>query len=213
MIKRTFYWISNHVWQVITSLAIFLFFLDLFEIQARRITLKTPINTEDLILYLIYIVVLISIGKLTEILAKTIKNQNLALEILDYKHKLSLRLAEHEDWETLIAQLAMVPGSIAAVERSVLYLRNPFSNRFELISKWDNGNEHIDSSANNCRDIENNFGPDFSFERGQSRLVDVNSSADQEEHYMIIDALQIVSGLIWFKLKASSRCRPGRRRR
>lgn len=93
-------------------------------------------NLIDELEIFIYISFLAIIGLLLELLLKALSAQDHTVNILNFKHKLSLELTNHQDWEELVAQLVEFPSTIAPINKACLYLLNPFSEMFEIASTW-----------------------------------------------------------------------------
>ena len=85
-----------------------------------------------------YAILLISTGTLIELYARSNKAHRQALRILEYKHGLSMELTANEDWDLLTAKLAELPSRITDVAESYLLLGNPISEKFEIVSYWEN---------------------------------------------------------------------------
>jgi signal transduction histidine kinase len=93
-------------------------------------------NLIDFIEMVIYASFLVIIGVLSELLLKSLAVQDHTLNILNYKHKLSLDLTNHQDWESLTTHLAKFPSTIAPINKSCLFLLNPISDNFEIAATW-----------------------------------------------------------------------------
>lgn len=131
-------WFTKYRWWIISVLGLLLLFLEFGELYVRGA------NFVDGSEIVIYIALLWIIGSLIDRVLKTLEVQNQTVNLLDSRHKLSINLIKHEDWEGLASELAKFPSTIAPIARSVLYVRNPGSSWFELIASWsdepENGN-------------------------------------------------------------------------
>jgi signal transduction histidine kinase len=65
------------------------------------------------------------------------------MKILDYKHKLSMEFSVYNDWDVLVTQLARFPNTIAAVEKTSLFVFDSISNKFELAAQWPTTGEQV----------------------------------------------------------------------
>lgn len=83
-----------------------------------------------------YAVLLISTGLLLELFARSTKAHKQAVDILENKHRISLELANQDDWESLIQKLTMIPGKIVDVEETYLLITDPLSGEFEPVGHW-----------------------------------------------------------------------------
>lgn len=83
-----------------------------------------------------YAVLLLSTGLLTELFARSNRAHKQAVKILEYKHRISLEFTNNDDWETLIQNLARIPGKIADVDETYLLINDPLSGKFETAGHW-----------------------------------------------------------------------------
>jgi signal transduction histidine kinase len=100
------------------------------------------IHMVELVFYFAFLVI---IGFLAERLAHTLNMQERAMRILDLKHKISLELMICDAWPTLMTQLTKIPGMIAEVDETNLYLYNPVTARLERQAHWREGSQPGDA--------------------------------------------------------------------
>jgi signal transduction histidine kinase len=125
-------WILRLRWLLIGALILLIVVHETFEL------LRQEFNWVDFIEMVIYAIFLVIIGVLSELLYKSLSVQDHALNILNYKHKLSLELTNYQDWESLSAHLAKIPSTIAPLNNSCLFLPNPILDDFEIAATWSN---------------------------------------------------------------------------
>jgi len=124
------WWIIRQRWFFIGGLVIFVVGLEIAE------SIERGANFVDQTEMVIYISFLVIIGVLIDKLLNTLSMQDHTANILNYKHRLSLELTNHQDWETLTAQLAKFPSTIASINKSCLFLYNPVLDMFEVAATW-----------------------------------------------------------------------------
>ena len=83
-----------------------------------------------------YAVLLISTGLLTELFARSNRAHKETVQILEYKHRLSMEFSANDDWETVISRLVELPSKIAEVDDSYLLMNNPMSGKLEVVGHW-----------------------------------------------------------------------------
>ncbi len=121
-------WLLEARWWFIGLAAFLLFSLELYE---------TPIGHIDpihIIETLIYFGFLLIVGVLLELLIRANRYQAHIMRILNYKHTLSLDLSNQSDWDSLIERVTLIPGLLADVDLTCLYVRNPVSGRMEGVA-------------------------------------------------------------------------------
>jgi len=119
-------------WLILASIGLSLLWVEVQEFLALRV-LNQAFHYFEVFQYA---VLLVSTGLLLELFARSDKAHKQALKILEYKHALSLDLTLSEDWKSLTAKLAELPGRIAEVEESFLLVSNLRVNKFEIVSHW-----------------------------------------------------------------------------
>jgi signal transduction histidine kinase len=130
-------WIIRPRWLILGVLVIFVVGLEIAESIVRGI------NIVDGTEIMVYVSFLAAIGVLIEILLRTLAQKEHTLNIVSYKHKLSMELNKHQDWEILVAQLVKFPRTIAPINKSCLYLLNPISDMYEIEATWSSTGEAV----------------------------------------------------------------------
>ena len=88
----------------------------------------------ELALYFVFMVfVAVLIGMLLEMMAK----QEHLLNVLDVKHKTSMRLIAFDEWDALVGQVVELPRRMTGVDKSWLYVRSPLTGEIEEIARWE----------------------------------------------------------------------------
>jgi hypothetical protein len=98
---------------------------------------------------LVYFLTFITVVVLMVLLSRAVQEKNSLLEILDFKHKLSLEIATYNNWESFTTAIVQFPGKIAAVEETCLLIHNPITNLLESAARW---NETVADSTGACID-------------------------------------------------------------
>jgi signal transduction histidine kinase len=127
--SKAFNWVAKRHWWFIALLAFLLVILEYFD--ATR--LQGSIHSVELTIYL---VLLLIIGALFDSLLRVINVRTKFMTIIDYKHKLSQEFSVYNDWAVLVTQIARFPSTIAAVEKSSLFVFDSISNQYELVAQW-----------------------------------------------------------------------------
>jgi nitrate/nitrite-specific signal transduction histidine kinase len=133
-------WIIKQHWWLIGLVAFVLVSLEIFEATRKQ---DSPIHIIELLIFLLLLLV---VGVLFDLLSQSMKRQNQTMKILDFKHKLSHEFSEYTDWDMLISQLARLPGTLASVDQTHLFLLNPISNQFESLSHWNEDGERQETA-------------------------------------------------------------------
>lgn len=144
-------------------------------------------------------------GLLINIYIKAYVTQKRTMEILNYKHNLSLELTKLDNWDMLISELVKLPNSIAPIRASRLYVYNPVSGKMEDVAKWNlegaeknmfyyDGQKCMEEHAN----IESLFIPCCS-----SGLATKDETKSSKEYCLPITYANSLIALIQFKLKAA----------
>ncbi len=86
--------------------------------------------------YIIYVLFLISLGLLVELLLRSNTQQTRSLNLLDQKHRLSIDLAVHENWNDLVNYLVQYPNTLAPTDEAILLIYDSLSAQFEKLGTW-----------------------------------------------------------------------------
>jgi signal transduction histidine kinase len=122
-------WIAKRHWWFIGLLALLLIFGQYFDVIRK-------LEYVHVIEGVVYLVLLLMIGALFDLLLRVIKVRTKFINILKFKHKLSLEFSVYSDWDVLATQIARFPGTVADVEKSFLFVLDPISNQFEPTAQW-----------------------------------------------------------------------------
>lgn len=146
--ERFFRWLAKYNWQVVSSVAIFLVIFEIVELFHKNEPLTDPFHWVELI---IYFVILILVGVLVNFLLKANRAQNHTMEILKYKHDVSIELGKLEDWDMLTNELVRLPSRIATVEACQLQVHNSFSNQLEIAASWSEAEGKTNQFQHDCK--------------------------------------------------------------
>jgi signal transduction histidine kinase len=122
-------WVAKQHWWFIGVLAFLLMYLEYFD----AVRLLGSIHAIE---FLIYLVLLLIIGALFDSLLRVINVRTKFMNIINYKHKLSMEFSVYNDWDVLVTQMARFPSTIAAVEKSSVFVFDSISSQFELAAQW-----------------------------------------------------------------------------
>lgn len=192
-------WLAKRNWHVISGFVIFLALFELFELIHKNEPLYDPFHTIELI---IYIIILVLVGILINFLREANASQNRMMEILSYRHDVSMELTKLENWETLTSELARLPSTIAAVDASQLYVHNSISDEWEAVSNWkEEGVETVNflSDCQKCLEEQDMSETLFSPCRSDSMASDV--IGQPREYCLPLNYADSPLALIQFKLK------------
>jgi len=148
-LEQVLQWITLRNWRVIAGSTLLILIFELFELSQKNEPLYDPFHIIEL---LIYIIILIFVGILIKFLTASNNALNHTMEILKNKHSLSLRLTELEDWDSLARELVKLPGTIANVEMSRLYVQNPISGMLNLVTQWNDSGTEISTFNYDCQE-------------------------------------------------------------
>jgi len=188
-------WIAKRHWWLIGLLAFLLVSLEYVDATHR-------VDYIHIVEDIVYLLLLMIIGALFDSLLRVIHVRTKFMNILNYKHKLSMEFSVYNDWEVLVSQMARFPGTIAAVERTFLFVRDPLSNQFELAAQWPTiGQTTADSTIvenflKRSRDKRNS---PLAFHQCESKQPD--SELQSQAFCLPIQYGNSVLGLMHFKLK------------
>jgi signal transduction histidine kinase len=199
--ENLIYWLGKHNWGVISSILISITLFEIFELLHKEEPLTDPFHVIE---FFIYVIILAFVGILINFYITLNANQKHTMEILDYKHQLSLQLLELDDWDELINEMVKLPSSIARVELSKLHVFNPISNEMEVVASW-----------NDAENQESKFRYDYwkciQTQSSDKTLLNLCSYFNDEvedsgvhplEYCLTISSQDKLLGLIQFQLKS-----------
>ena len=73
---------------------------------------------------------------LVELLYRSMKNQERAVQTMDYKRQISLELMGCDDWLELTDRIVRIPADIGPVREACLYLFNAHTHQYDPLSRW-----------------------------------------------------------------------------
>jgi signal transduction histidine kinase len=88
---------------------------------------------------LIYFVLLGTLGLLVEVILLVHKKQQRSIDLLNYKHKMSLQLLSHHSWESLTGLMTRQLADVVHARAAYLYLYQPLTRQPEAIGEWVEG--------------------------------------------------------------------------
>jgi signal transduction histidine kinase len=194
--SETLNWFAKRHWWLIGLLALLLTSLEYFDAVRNFDYIHI---LEDVV----YLVLLLIIGSLFDSLLRVIQVRTKFMNILNYKHKLSLEFSVYNDWDVLVSQMARFPGTVAAVEKTFLFVRDPFSNQFELAAQWPTIGETVtDLTATEdfLKSLQNK--PNSSLVFHQCESVSSPTGLESDAFYLPIQYGNSILGVMHFRLKA-----------
>jgi signal transduction histidine kinase len=140
-------WVAKRYWWIIIFVSLLILFWDVLEAILPQT--RSLLGME----FILCLTLLLFIGRAFDFSSRKILAQTQTLKILDYKHRLSQEFSSCTDWDVLINFIACLPGTIAEVEHSYLFVPNSISDDFECVAQWDiTGQEETGvDSAGICR--------------------------------------------------------------
>ena len=199
-LEQALTWLMKRNWRVIAGGILIILFFEIFEILHKNEPLYDPFHLTELILY---IFILALVGVLINFLIETNATLNRTMEVLKQKHDVSLKLTELENWDSLTNELIRLPGTIAPVEGSQLYVRNPISNELEIVADWNVEGAERTLFNQDCRkclqeqpDAKYLFGP------CAANPVAADTQTQTQEFCLPINYANGLVAVIQFKLQA-----------
>jgi signal transduction histidine kinase len=119
-------------WVVLLCIGLGLFSAEVVEFIQLSF-LNQPLHIFEVFLYA---ALLICAGLFIELFVRSNHAQKRMVKILGYKHDLAQELTLVNDWESLTAKLAELPGRIAQADEAYLMVSNVISNKYEILSHW-----------------------------------------------------------------------------
>ena len=127
---KIIHWLTDKHWWFIGLAIMGILALQFYE---YNVAYSIHINAVE---FLLYLACLFPIGWIIDLLIKSMSQQNQALKILDYRHRVNLAVMVHEDWNSLTTHLVKLPAEVAAIDETVLYIYKPALNRFKNEAHW-----------------------------------------------------------------------------
>ncbi len=85
---------------------------------------------------IIYFVLLGAMGLLFEVIVQAQKKQQRSMNILNYKHKMSLEALPHQSWEALTTLLTQQLAELMDAKAAYLFFNKPLSDECEPVAEW-----------------------------------------------------------------------------
>ena len=198
-VNRVINWVVGYNRQVIVLLGLFLLFFEIIEPLTKHESLIDPYHLTEI---LFYFALLILVRILIDFLIKANEVQSRTLEILNFKHDISLELTKINDQETLNAELAKLPGRFASVEASRLHIVNGVSEKLELAAQWPINVGDPARFQNDCQQLEViKFKGKPMFELCASQAKTTGLETSGQEYCIPLTYGNELLGLVHFKLK------------
>jgi signal transduction histidine kinase len=197
---------SKRHWPIIGIAALVITAFEIFEPIQKNEPITDPFHILELAAY---ILVLLLVGLLMNYLAEQSSVLNDNMEILKYKHNLSLDFIQPEDWEMLTTKLVTLPSTIVEVTASRLHVRSLTSDQFELVALWD-----VDESSksNFCQEcLEEEIArerAEYDFTPCQHASTVFEPAIQAQEYCLPIFYANQLLALIQFKLKIGDELSP-----
>lgn len=126
-------WLGKRNWGVVISIILIIFLFEIFEEVYKNEPLIDPFH---IIEFTLFVLILAFVGIVINFYIKANTAQQHIMELLKYKHQLSLQLLACDDWDQLVKELVKLPNSIAQVQLSKFYDFNPITNEMEEVAGW-----------------------------------------------------------------------------
>jgi len=197
--EKILQWLGKYNWYVIFVVIFGITVFEIFEAIQKQDELTDPFHITELLLYIVFSIL---VGVLAHYLVRANAAQARTMQILEYKHNISLKLTELENWEALTAELLKIPNTITSIQGSRLFVHNPISRGFEEIAHWNEGGMaplDFDHECLTC--LQKRSDSNYSF---SSCVANVNANFDPaklQEYCLPINYANNIFAIIQFKLK------------
>jgi len=145
---RLINFIIKHNFPFIVISALLLFFFEIIEPIIKHEPLTDIFHVSEL---LFFISLLLLVRKLIIHLIEVNTVQGRNLEIMNFKHEISLKLAMIEDWDSIKNELVRLLGEMADVSATRLQVYNPLSNKLEVESTWNVKSSSVINFSDDCQ--------------------------------------------------------------
>ena len=130
---RLINWIVRYNLPIIFLWAFLLCFFEIIEPLIKNEPLTDPFHVLEVLFFL---ALLLLVRLLIDHLIRANVAQNRALEILKFKHNVSLELTKQENWDGLKNELVRLPARVVDVSATRLQVYNPVSDKLEEDAIW-----------------------------------------------------------------------------
>jgi len=199
-IEQGFQRLGKNSWGTVVVVLILIIIFEISEILQKKDSFTDPYHLVELT---VYFLILGFLGYLIKYFIKVNNLQKHTMEVLNYKHQLSLELTKLDNWNELIGELVKLPNKIAPVGLSRLHAFNPITNEMEVVARWEDEENHHHRFLYDCRKciqghpIKNSLFRPCCYSEGQEE-----DDADQPLEYCLpIASQENLLGLIQFQLK------------
>jgi len=197
--EKILLWIGKYNWYVIAVIISGIAIFEVSEIIHKQDELTDPFHITELLLYIGF---LILVGVLIHFLVLANVAQARTMQILEYKHNISLKLTELENWDTLTGELLKIPNTITSIEGSRLFVRNPISGELEKITHWNEvGIEPLGFDYDCIACLQKRSDLNYSFSSCISNANEHNQTSELREYCLPINYANSLYAIIQFKLK------------
>lgn len=134
--EKFFQWIGKHNWHIVGAVIFGITLFEIAEIYSKQDSINDPYHIVELFLY---IIILILVGIMVHFLVRAHDTQAHMMQILKYKHDISLILTKNKNWESLTDELVKIPNTIVPIKGSRLFVQNSITGELELVTNWNEG--------------------------------------------------------------------------
>ena len=197
--EKILQWIGNYNWYVVGAVTFGITLFEIFEVISKKDALNDPFHIIELLLY---ILILILVGVLVHYLVRANAAQIHMMQILEFKHNISLKLTELENWEALTAELLKFPNTITSIKGSRIFVRNPITGEIEIVAHWnEGGTQPLDFDHDCLACSQKRSDATFQFSPCIENTTAPNASVHSLEYCLPINYANSLFAIIQFKLK------------
>lgn len=197
-LEKILSWLVVHNWYVIGGAALILAIFKTFLSVPNNISVPDPYNTIELVIYIVFLAL---VGVLISFLKKANADQMHTMEILNYKHNISLALTKQEDWEVLTSEITKVPSVIASVKTSRLLIYNSILDKWETVAFWNEGRKEKRDFYHDCLKCTKGWSEgNFHFSPCQNGSEGLGKEERYREYCLPLDYGNRLLALVQFRL-------------
>lgn len=198
-IEKILWWIGKSNWYVVITIIFGIIVFEIFEIIQKQDTLSDPYHIVELLLYIAFLTLL---GVLVHFLVRANSAQMRTMQILEYKHNISLQLTELESWEALTSELLKIPNTITSITGSRLFVRNPISGALETVADWNGDETQAPDFHHNCvKCLQKRSNSNYQFSACSANAIYPIETLQEKEYCLPINYANNLFAIIQFKLK------------
>lgn len=191
-------WVAKQNWWIVALGVFFIWFWETIEAIFPQLHYLFDIKL------LFYLVMFLFIGWILDSSSRKLKTQSKTMKILDFKHDLSQEFSICTEWEVLIDYMVRLPGMIAAIEQTYLFVANPLSKQFECVAQWNDIDHHVidlNSVGISRKYLDENLRNGLKFGRCEGLSVDEVASPLGQTFCLPIQYGEGLNGILQFRLK------------